>query len=59
MVGGLCGIGLGIYRGTGMFPVWVSLRIDAVVFYFAASVYPTVTVVLWVAATQVFRVLLG
>ena len=28
--GGLCGNVLGIYRGTGMFPVWVSPRIDAV-----------------------------
>ena len=28
--GGLCGNVLGVYRGTGMFPVWVSPRIDAV-----------------------------
>ena len=30
VAGGLCGNVLGIYRGTGMFPVWVSPRIDAV-----------------------------
>ena len=53
--GGFCVIGLGIYRDTGMVPVWVAPRIIVL----AESVYPTVAVVLWVAATQVFRVLLG
>ncbi|MBT4831239.1 MAG: hypothetical protein HON80_11780 [Marinovum sp.] len=50
---------LGFIVARGCFRFGSHRALTPWIIEFAASVYPTVTVVLWVAGTQVFRVLLG
>lgn len=50
---------LGFIVARGCFRFGSHRALTPWIIVFAASVYPTVMVVLWVAATQVFRVLLG
>ena len=50
---------LGFIVARGCFRFGSHRALTPWIIEFAASVYPTVTVVLWVEETQVFRVLLG
>ena len=50
---------LGFIVARGCFRFGSHRALTPWIIEFAASVYPTVTIVLWVSATQVFRVLLG